>query len=827
MNTHSLNRLWYAAPAAADTNPVFAGCCASNAQHDPAHIVWKTASLPIGNGHIGASIIDGVKYTRLVLNEKTLWEGKPNHIRDDRSAYFRQSRTFLFSGDSENAYKSLTEHCEGTQENYGTYTPFGSLLLTFNSVCENANATDYCRYLDLENARCGMRYTENGVTYARDAFASFPDKVIVVRLTASKPGKLNLSAQFSNSPNRSEGVSHTFADGILTMTGSLSDNGLRWAGQIAFITDGRLTFDNDTVRIAGADSAELRITMATDYRFDEASNYRTGMDPLSVTAEQTAKNACKSYENLLNAHLEDYHALFKRVQLSLSNQNDLPTDQMRANYRDGNENIFLDQLFFQYGRYLMIASSREGSLPANLQGMWADQSHPCWESDYHININLQMNYYPAANGNLIPCMLPLLDWVEATMVPGHRTAQTVYGCDGWVSHTCNNAYGFTDPGWGDWGIAPESAAWICLNLWDIYDYTRDKTHLPRIYHVMQEAVKFYTDYMTIDPTTGEYVSGPSYSPENGPMTMGVKITQQLVCELYRTYLNASALEFTPVTGCLKGEKVSAVTEQLARLAAPVEIGSWGNIKEWSDYQGAALEEESDHRHISHLLCLHPCSQITRRTPALLKAARTTLNARGDESTGWSRALKTLLWARAIGMDDDAAPTRRGDQYVQHISNGDRAYSVYQGQIRQMLFDNLWDFHQGGDRLIEDGIFQIDGNFGSCAAMGEFLLQSHDGYLDILPALPNAWKTGSVKGLLARGGFEVSIDWTDKLPKNACIASLAGGVCRVYANPAHGSMAVFCGGEPVETEAVTEDGLILTQFETKAEKTYAITFRRIG
>lgn len=821
MNTMSI---WYDKPADSDTGAAFLSFCADNAQSDPSHLVWKTKTLPVGNGYMGASVLDGVQKARILLNEKTLWEGKPNHITDDRSGYFRQSRAFMFAGDIENAYKALTEHCEGTQDNYGTYTPFGNILLTYHNMPENAACTDYRRFLDLERAVSCAVYTVDGVTYEREVFASYPDRVIVLRLGSSGKSNTGFTFHFTNHPNHSEYIQTVWENNTLKVSGVLSDNELRWAGQFCFRTDGTIAYENGTVMVRNADSAEILITMATDYLFDENKGYRTGIDPAEVVEGIMQHAAAKDYDTLYQAHLADYQALYGKVKLHLSDKNDVPTDVMKAQYQGEKANIFLDQLFYQYGRYLMIASSRDGSLPANLQGVWADQQHPCWESDYHININLQMNYYPAANGNLIECMPPLLDWVEQTMIPGQRTARLVYGCDGWASHTCNNAYGFTDPGWGDWGIAPESGAWICLNLWDMYDYTGDKTYLPRIYNVMQEAVKFYTDYMTLDPNTGEYVSGPSYSPENGPMTMGVKITQQLVKQLYQTYIAATGLDFTPVAGCIKGEKMPEVTEQLERLQAPVEIGSWGNIKEWKEYQGAELEEASDHRHISHLLALHPCNQITRRTPELLKAARTTLNARGDESTGWSRAFKTLLWARTIGMDDDAAPTKRGSHYVQHITNGDRAYSVYQSQVREMLFDNLWDFHQGGERLIEDGIFQIDGNFGSTAAIGEFLLQSHDGYLDLLPALPRAWeKEGYVEGLLARGGFEASIVWKNGKPVSAKILSKAGKECRIYCNPAFGKMQIKCGEMPITPEFVTEDGLTLAVFATEAGATYDITY----
>ncbi len=817
--------LWFDAPVDADNGAAFTSFTESDAQSDQSHMIWKTKGLPIGNGHMGAMLLSGVKYERLQLNEKTLWEGKPNHIEADKSPYFRRSRAFMFAGDTENAYKTLTENCEGTQENYGTYTPFGNVIVDFTDLSENAACENYRRYLDLEHAVYTSTFTVDGVTYTRECFASYPNRLIVLRVKTDKPQHTDICFHFTNKPNVSKELQTFFANNILHTSGKLADNGLRYAGAFAFAAEGgSITYENGAVSVKGANAVTVTMTMATDYAFDESKDFRNGYDPSALVCGILANAADQDFDALLCAHLADYKELFDNASLNLFASNDIPTDRMRANFIAGKDNLFLDELFFQYGRYLMIASSRDGSLPANLQGVWADQKHPCWESDYHININLQMNYYPAANTNLIACMTPLLDWCEQTALIGKKTARNVYGCGGWVSHTCNNAYGFTDPGWGDWGIAPESGAWLCLNLWDIYDYTRDTTHLPRIYMVMQEAVRFYTDYMIIDPKTGEYVSGPSYSPENGPMTMGVKITQQLVKELYQTYLTASALDFTPTADCQKGELVETVKEQLSKLQTPVEIGCWGNIKEWRDYQGFALEEGSKHRHISHLLCLHPCSQITRRTPELLRAARTTLNSRGDESTGWSRALKALFWARAIGADDDANLTERGSRYVKHVSNGDRAYNIYRGQLGEMVFDNLFDFHQGGDRLVEDGIFQIDGNFGSTAALGELLLQSHDGYLDILPALPTAWsKKGEVKGLLGRGGFAVDVTWENGKPTGASVKAMSENVCKLYQNDAFPITGICCDGKEVTWEQMEEDGLTLLAFSAEKGKTYTLTY----
>lgn len=832
-NEMSLTSLWYDEPAADDGNAAFTSFNGSNDQNDPSHLVWKEKALPIGNGYMGAMIFGGVAQERIQLNEKTLWNGKPNHINNDRSTIFEQAREYMYQGDTTSAYNNIKQ-LWGSSSNYGSYTAFGNLSFDFTNIPSGTKYENYRRWLDLDNSIQNVKYDIDGVTYMREYFASYPDRLMAVKFSSEAVDNISFNMSFSNKPNNSKEITEIFEDNTLKVTGKLSSNDLRWSGEYKIVNNGgTVTYKNGIVTVDGADEVMVIMTMATDYEFNEEKGYRSGIDPADITSEIISNVSGKSFEELYETHREDYSAIYNNVSLDLNGENDIATDDMHKGYAETNtpeQDRMYDQLFYQYARYMMISSSRSGSLPANLQGVWNDQEHPAWESDYHININLQMNYYPAANGNMIECMEPLLDWVEKTAELGKRTAKNVYGCEGWVSHTCNNAFGFTDPGWGDWGIAPESAAWICMNLWDMYEYTGDETHLPRIFNVIQEAVRFYTDYMYYDETNDVYVAGPSYSPENGPMTMGVKISQQLVKQIYSVYLTACGIESlsNQVDGTLKDE----VTEQISKIQAPVEIGAWGNIKEWNEYQGLNLEEDNSHRHISHLLALHPLNQITRRTPDFLRAARTTLNARGDEATGWSRAFKTLLWARAIGMDNDAESTSRGDQYVQNVSNADRAYSIYQGQVKYMLFDNMFDFHGATeyDTSREKGIFQIDGNFGSCAAMGEFLVQSHDGYIDILPSLPTAWsESGSVDGILAKGGFETSVSWIDGKPLEAAIVSNVGNECKIYINEDYGTPTVTKNGElveyTVETVETTVEGetFDLIVFDTEEDAEYMLVY----
>ncbi len=850
-----LMSMWYDEPAAEDDSICWTSFNADNTQADPSHTVWREKALPIGNGYMGAMIFGGVAQERIQLNEKTLWNGKPNHIEDDRSAVFEEARAKLLAGDP-TAEETLSK-LVGDDANYGSYTSFGNLSFDFTNIESGAQYTNYRRWLDLDNSIQAVQYDVDGITYTRKYFASYPDKLIAVKLSSNAQENVSFSMTFSNKPNRSKNMTTSFENNILKVTGELSSNDLRWCGEYKFINNGgEVSFADDTVTVSGADDVTVIMTMATDYEFDEDSGYRTGIDPADITAERIIAADGKTFEELYETHKADYKSIYDNVRLDIADDtNSVAVDDMRADYtayydsqennaqkqitdEQNSENKRFDQLFYQYGRYMMISSSRAGSLPANLQGVWNDQEHPQWESDYHININLQMNYWPAANGNMIECMEPLLDWVEETAREGRQTAKNIYGCDGWVSHTCNNVWGYTAPGWDAnpirdirWGMSPESSGWICLNLWDMYDYTRSTENLPRIYDIIQEAVRFYTQYLYYDETTGEYLAGPSYSAEQTDiLTMGAKIDQQIIKQLYGIYLEASELDFdTSNVNEGKGkdtELIATVREQIDKLQEPVVIGEWGNIMEWNERKPAKYEEDSDHRHVSHLVSLYPCNQITRNTPDFLKAARTTLNARGDASTGWSRANKNLLWARAIGMDNDDSATEEGKNGKFYkplgISNGDRAYSIYQGQVKDMVFDNMFDYH-------DIDIFQIDGNFGSCAAMGEYLMQSHAGYIDILPSLPTAWSDkGSVKGLLARGAFEVSIEWADAKPVNAEVKSNAGGECKVFINDEYGTPELTCGGEAVtyETETVTaSDGseLRFMVFDTEAGKEYALNY----
>ncbi len=783
-------RLWYEAPAAAD--PIHS-----------THTDWQEHALPIGNGYQGGMIFGGVATDRIGLNEKTLWEGTANPITEDRSGHFRAAREKMLSGDAKGSYAEA-EKLAGHREKFGTYTTFGNLDFMFSGIGEFRN---YSRTLDLENAKQTVLFTSGDTEYKREYFASFPHRIMAVRFTASTEKSIHFTMSFTNEPNRSQNRATDFSGNVLLESGALCDNEMKWAGGFYIRTDGAVAFDGKNVTVSGADSVEILIALATDFPMGERSDSPTETVTSLLEAAETL-----SFEELYQIHLADYRKLYGAVTLELSEESDLPTDKLRA----AADTPYLDELFYQYGRYLLISSSRAGSLPANLQGIWTDLQEPPWHADYHININLEMNYYPAANGNLLPCFEPLLSWAERMMKSGAVTAKNVYGCSGWVVHTTTNPHGHSDPGYNiTWGLTPDSSGWICMNLWDIYDYFRDETYLPRIYHVIQEAVRFYADYLYYNRENDCYIAGPSFSSEQlEVLSMGAKICQQVIYELYSVYEKTS--EIAVVANAVDEQLLSTIKEQKPKLQAPVVIGESGQVKEWeheaaynTDRNGNQLGDPQ-HRHISHLLALYPLSQITRRTPQFLEAAKVTLNLRGDASTGWSRANKMLLWSRALGDDH------------QGRSNADRAYQIYRGLITDMVYDNLFDWHPLGPHA---GTFQIDGNLGAVAAMGEFLLQSHDGYLDILPALPTAWaKKGSVRGLRARGGYEVGIVWKNAAPEQAVVKAAEAGICKIYCNPAFGEMKISQSGKEIPC-CIKEDGLRLLAFEAEPQQEYMIKYLR--
>ncbi len=739
--------------------------------------VWES-TLPLGNGRIGMMPDGGIDNELIVLNDITMWSGSEDETAIDDQAinYLPTIQQLLLDGKNLEAQKLMYQHfrCGGQGSAFGNGkdAPYGSFQMLSNltihhiynegqdeNISDNnlpeGGVSDYERRLSLNNAVASTKFTKGDVSYTREYFASHDADVLVIGLSADKKESVSFEINLS----RPERGTVSVDNNVITMEGQLNDGhdtdkGVRYITKLEIVNNGgSITSSDNTLQLQNANDAMILISTSTDM-LDK--DYKTTTDKLMASAKGT------SFDKLISQHIDAYKSKFDRVELNLGEQdNSRTTNERLVSFQEDNDPAFA-ALFFQFGRYLMISGTNETSMPLNLQGLWANSVQTPWNGDYHLNINVQMNYWPAEVTNLSELHVPLLDFTKSLVESGEATAKAFYGADGWVAHMMTNPWKYTAPGeHASWGATNTGGAWLCSHLWEHYAFTKDKEYLNSIYPVLTGAAKFFLSSMINEPKNGWLVTAPSSSPENSfflPgskdavfVCMGPTMDAQLVRELFTNVISAS--EILGIS--------DETTQQIAAalpLLPPMQISEEGYLQEWlEDYE----EAEPQHRHVSHLYGLYPSNQISpHSTPELADAARETLNRRGDAGTGWSRGWKVNFWAR--------------------LKDGNRAYKLLRSLLQPSMnsemktigggtYPNLFGAHPP---------FQIDGNFGGTAGIAEMLIQSHEGFIELLPALPDLWDKGEFKGLRVRGNAVIDVKWSNNKIENFNIKANAADTFKI-------------------------------------------------
>lgn len=806
-------RLWYDEPASKGKNILNGGSFGTTEEDN----TWQQHTLPIGNSFMGANVYGEIGKERLTFNQKTLWNGGPSTSRPNykggnkdtadngkkMSDVYKEIIELYKKGEDAKA-NELAKKLTGEVAGYGAYQSWGDIYVDFKF--DESQAKNYVRDLNMENAVASVDFDYKNTKMHREYFVSYPDNVLAMKFTADGNEKLNLDISFPidnaegvTGKKLGKNVQTTVKDNTITVAGEMQDNQLKLNGKLKVETENGTVEakDGDKLHVANASEVTVYVSADTDYKNDYPK-YRTGetKEQLNDSVQKTIDKASKKgYEKVKEDHIADYTEIFDRVDLDLGQSvptktTDVLLNDYKAKKNTAAEDRALEVMLFQYGRYLTIASSRAGDLPSNLQGVWqnrvGDHTRVPWASDYHMNVNLQMNYWPTYSTNMAECATPLVDYINSLVEPGKVTAKTYFGVEngGFTAHTQNTPFGWTCPGWDfSWGWSPAALPWILQNCWEYYEYTGDVKYMEEhIYPMLKEAALLYDQILIEDTKTGRLVSAPAYSPEHGPVTAGNTYEQSLIWQLYEDA--ATAAEILNVDK----DKAAQWRERQAKLK-PIEIGDSGQIKEWYTETTLGSMGQKGHRHMSHLLGLFPGDLISVDNPEFMDAAIVSLKERGEKSTGWGMGQRINAWART------------GD--------GNQAHKLIQNLFNDGIYPNLWDTHTP---------FQIDGNFGMTSGVSEMLLQSNMGYINMLPSLPDVWANGSVKGLVARGNFEVSMKWADKNVTEATILSNNGGTATVQVKNASLATVLDENGKVVDVKPISADRI---SFETTKGQTYTI------